>query len=68
MAEALGGMCVCVCGGGGGGGVRGDGEKRVTWGNNGGTSLRASFSKPTISYTWPFKKNGPIHILDHLKC
>ena len=20
------------------------------------------------SYTWPLKKNGPIHILDHMKC
>ena len=20
------------------------------------------------SYTWPLKKNGPIHILDRLKC
>ena len=46
-----------------GGGVRGRGN-----GGNCGTGVRASASKPTPVIYLAFEKNGPIHILDHLKC
>ena len=37
-------------------------------GDNFGTGVRASISKPTPFIYLTFEKNGPIHILDHLKC
>ena len=55
---------------GGGGGWRGV-EGGGGWGGgnlgNFGMGVRASISKPTPFIYLAFKKNGPIHILDHLK-
>ena len=61
-------VCVCVCGGGGGGGRGG----RGAGGGNLGVIMvqvfRSSSQYFEIYPIWPLKKNGPIHILDRLKC
>ena len=40
----------------------------LTLEDNFGTGVQASISKPTPFIYLAFEKNGPIHILDHLKC
>ena len=39
----------------------------VTWGKC-GTDMQASISKPAPFIYLTFEKNGPIHVLDRLKC
>ena len=59
-----GGVCVvCVARGRGGGGVGGG-----VLGGNCSTGAGASISKPTPFIYLAFEKNGPIRIIDRLKC